>query len=581
MLKIPGTSALSDFRVQKLLAELQAVEPAITDLSARFIHFVDVENNLNEGQEAVLSQLLSYGSVQSMTAVQNGESLLVVPRSGTISPWSSKATEIAQRCGLSEVNRIERGIDYSLMTGKPLSASVKTQLSALLHDRMTQTVLYGNAEPDLFSHHQPQPLQSVAIIEQGRDALVKANAQLGMALSEDEIDYLTAGFQKLGRNPTDVELMMFAQANSEHCRHKIFNANWTIDGVEQAKSLFSMIRNTADKSPEGILSAYSDNASVAVGSKAQVFIRHALTGEYAYVEEDAHVLMKVETHNHPTAISPFPGAATGSGGEIRDEGATGRGSATKAGLTGFSVSHLKIPGFPQPWEQDNGKPERIASALAIMLEGPLGGAAFNNEFGRPNLAGYFRSFEQPAPGGNANEFRGYHKPIMIAGGMGNIRPMLIEKQPIPAGSLIIILGGPAMLIGLGGGAASSQASGAGCENLDFASVQRENPEMERRCQEVINHCNSLGHDTPIISIHDIGAGGLSNAVPEIIHDCGRGGRFELRKVHNADIGMSPMQIWCNEAQERYVVAIKPESLALVQRFLRAGTLLVCGHRRSD
>ncbi len=566
MLKIPGTSALSGFRVQKLLAELQAVEPTITALSARFIHFVDVENNLDEGQQAVLSQLLSYGSAQSIAAVQNGESLLVVPRSGTISPWSSKATEIAQRCGLSEVNRIERGIDYSLMTGKPLSASVKTQLSALLHDRMTQTVLYGNAEPDLFSHHQPQPLQSVAIIEQGRDALVKANAQLGMALSEDEIDYLSAGFQKLGRNPTDVELMMFAQANSEHCRHKIFNANWTIDGVEQAKTLFSMIRNTADKSPEGILSAYSDNASVAVGSKAQVFIRNALSGEYAYVEEDAHVLMKVETHNHPTAISPFPGAATGSGGEIRDEGATGRGSATKAGLTGFSVSHLKIPGFPQPWEHDNGKPERIASALEIMLEGPLGGAAFNNEFGRPNLAGYFRSFEQPAPGSNGNEFKGYHKPIMIAGGMGNIRPMLIEKHPISAGSLIIILGGPAMLIGLGGGAASSQASGAGCENLDFASVQRENPEMERRCQEVINHCNSLGHDTPIISIHDIGAGGLSNAVPEIIHDCGRGGRFELRNVHNADIGMSPMQIWCNEAQERYVVAIKPESLALFSSF---------------
>ncbi len=327
-----------------------------------------------------------------------------------------------------------------------------------------------------------------------------------------------------------------------------------------------MIRNTADKSPEGILSAYSDNASVAVGSKAQVFIRNALTGEYRYVEEDAHLLMKVETHNHPTAISPFPGAATGSGGEIRDEGATGRGSATKAGLTGFSVSHLKIPGFPQPWEQENGKPERIASALAIMLEGPLGGAAFNNEFGRPNLAGYFRNFEQPAPGSNGCEFKGYHKPIMIAGGMGNIRPMLIEKQAIPPGSLIIILGGPAMLIGLGGGAASSQASGAGCEELDFASVQRENPEMERRCQEVINHCNSLGNDTPIISIHDIGAGGLSNAVPEIIHDCGRGGRFELRNVHNADKGMSPMQIWCNEAQERYVVAIKPESLALFSSF---------------
>ena len=565
MLKIPGTSALSDFRVKKLLAELQVVEPNITAVSARFIHFADIENDLNDSQTAIISQLLAYGSLQSSTDNQ-GEILLVVPRSGTISPWSSKATEIAQRCGLSAVKRIERGIEYSLMTNKPLSASVKTQLSALLHDRMTQSVLLDNAEPDLFTQHQPKPLLSVAIIEQGRDALVQANSQLGMALSDDEIDYLTASFQNLGRNPTDVELMMFAQANSEHCRHKIFNADWTIDGIEQAKSLFGMIRNTADKSPEGILSAYSDNASVVAGSKAQVFIRNAITGEYGYVEEDAHLLMKVETHNHPTAISPFPGAATGSGGEIRDEGATGRGSATKAGLTGFSVSHLKIPGFPQPWEQENGKPERIASALSIMLEGPLGGAAFNNEFGRPNLAGYFRSFEQPAPGSNGNEFKGYHKPIMIAGGMGNIRPMLIEKHAIPAGSLIIILGGPAMLIGLGGGAASSQASGAGCENLDFASVQRENPEMERRCQEVINHCNSLGDDTPIISIHDIGAGGLSNAVPEIIHDCERGGKFELRNVHNADIGMSPMQIWCNEAQERYVVAIKPESLALFTSF---------------
>ena len=565
MLKIPGTPALSDFREKRLLAELQAIEPTITAVSARFIHFADIENALNESQTAILSQLLAYGSVHSSTDNQ-GEILLVVPRSGTISPWSSKATEIAQRCGLSAVKRIERGIEYSLKANKPLPPLVKSRLSALLHDRMTQAVLYDNAEPDLFAQHQPGPLLRVSIIEQGRDALVQANAQLGMALSDDEIDYLTASFQNLGRNPTDVELMMFAQANSEHCRHKIFNAGWTIDGVEQARSLFGMIRNTADKSPEGILSAYHDNASVVAGPKAQVFIRNALTGNYGYVEENAHLLMKVETHNHPTAISPFPGAATGSGGEIRDEGATGRGSATKAGLTGFSVSHLKIPGFPQPWEQDNGKPERIAPALAIMLEGPLGGAAFNNEFGRPNLAGYFRSFEQTAPDGNRNNLKGYHKPIMIAGGMGNIRPMLIEKHAIPAGSLIIILGGPAMLIGLGGGAASSQASGAGCENLDFASVQRENPEMERRCQEVINHCNSLGNDSPIISIHDIGAGGLSNAVPEIIHDCKRGGRFELRNVHNADIGMSPMQIWCNEAQERYVVAIKPESLPLFSAF---------------
>jgi phosphoribosylformylglycinamidine synthase len=565
MLKIFGTSALSDFRIKRLLNELQTIEPTITGVSARFIHFIDIDDDLDHSQTIILSQLLAYGAL--LPASNNStESVMVVPRSGTISPWSSKATEIAHRCGLSSIRRIERGIEYTFIANQPLPTAVKIRLSGSIHDRMTQSVLLDNGEPDLFTQHSPKPLLSIKLIEQGRDALVKANAELGMALSDDEIDYLCTSFQNLGRNPTDVELMMFAQANSEHCRHKIFNADWTIDGIEQDLSLFSMIRNTANKNPEGILSAYNDNASVAIGSKAQVFLRNAQTGEYGYIEEDVHLLMKVETHNHPTAISPFSGAATGSGGEIRDEGATGRGSATKAGLTGFSVSHLKIPGFTQPWEQDNGKPERIASALSIMLEGPLGGAAFNNEFGRPNIAGYFRSFEQLIPGSEGHEFKGYHKPIMIAGGMGNIRPMLVDKHSIPVGSIIIILGGPAMLIGLGGGAASSQASGAGCENLDFASVQRENPEMERRCQEVINHCNSMGHDTPIISIHDIGAGGLSNAVPEIIHDCLRGGEFELRNVHNADKGMSPMQIWCNEAQERYVVAIKPESLDLFNAF---------------
>jgi phosphoribosylformylglycinamidine synthase len=360
--------------------------------------------------------------------------------------------------------------------------------------------------------------------------------------------------------------MMFAQANSEHCRHKIFNAQWTLDGVEQGQTLFGMIRNTYHCNPEGVLSAYSDNSSVIKGSLAQVFIRDPITGHYGYVDEDAHVLMKVETHNHPTAISPRPGAATGSGGEIRDEGATGLGSQTKAGLTGFSVSNLKIPGLRQPWEVDYGKPERIASALDIMLEAPIGGAAFNNEFGRPNLAGYFRSFEQPAVASESHHLLGYHKPIMIAGGMGNIRPMLVNKNTIPPGALIIVLGGPAMLIGLGGGAASSQSSGEISAQLDYASVQRENPEMERRCQEVINHCSALGDKTPIVSIHDVGAGGLSNAVPEIIHDCKRGGRFELRKILNADQGMSPMQIWCNEAQERYVVAIMPESLPLFESF---------------
>jgi phosphoribosylformylglycinamidine synthase len=474
---------------------------------------------------------------------------------------------------LSAVKRLERGVRYVLVSSAAIDESLQQQIAALLHDRMTQQVVFEAAISytlplDLFVEHEPQPLQTVSIIEQGRDALVQANTQLGLALSADEIDYLTDSFTKLGRNPTDVELMMFAQANSEHCRHKIFNASWTIDGEDQAKSLFAMIRNTHSLNPQNILSAYSDNASVIAGPEADVFIRDANSHAYGYVNEAAHILMKVETHNHPTAISPHPGAATGSGGEIRDEGATGRGSATKAGLTGFSVSHLRIPGMEQAWETDNGKPERIASALQIMLEGPIGGAAFNNEFGRPNIAGYFRSFEQPAETGVENQYRGYHKPIMIAGGMGNIRPMLVDKHPIPAGSLIIILGGPAMLIGLGGGAASSQTSGESAAELDFASVQRENPEMERRCQEVINHCNSLGENTPIISIHDIGAGGLSNAVPEIIHDCDRGGRFELRKVQNADKGMSPMQIWCNEAQERYVVAIKPESLELFESFCK-------------
>lgn len=564
MLKLSGSAALSNFRIKKLLVDLQILEPSIQALSARFIHFVDIAQVLADDEQALLNNLLAYGDSQAFQAL-NGEHWVVVPRAGTISPWSSKATEIAQRCGLTAVKRIERGIEYTVVMNEKLSDDIRSNLSALLYDRMTQSVTYGELDPDFFAEHQPKALQIVDIMAQGRDALVTANKVLGMALSEDEIDYLFASFKALGRNPTDVELMMFAQANSEHCRHKIFNANWTIDGIDQAKSLFAMIRNTAELSPDGILSAYSDNASVVEGAMTRVFIRNPMTGEYSYTEEAAHLLMKVETHNHPTAISPFPGAATGSGGEIRDEGATGRGSATKAGLTGFSVSHLNIPGYSQPWEIDAGKPERIASALQIMLEGPLGGAAFNNEFGRPNIAGYFRSFEQPVADSN-NEYRGYHKPIMIAGGMGVIRPMLVDKQAIPAGSLIIILGGPAMLIGLGGGAASSQASGAGAEDLDFASVQRENPEMQRRCQEVINHCNALGEATPIISIHDIGAGGLSNAVPEIIHDCDRGGQFELRYVQNADPGMSPMQIWCNEAQERYVVAIKPESLDLFKSF---------------
>ena len=569
MLKIHGSSALSEFRLQKLLGECQAIDPAVQAVVAEYVHFIDTDRPLSDAERNILQKLLDYGSRHG-GAPSGGENLLVIPRAGTISPWSSKATEIAQRCGLAAVRRIERGIQYRFKgsAGWQLTEELQQQLAPLLHDRMTQSLLSAGSEPDSFAGHRPQPLHTAPLLEQGRAALEDANRELGLALSDDEIDYLAESFQKLGRNPSDVELMMFAQANSEHCRHKIFNASWSLDGVEQAQSLFAMIRNTAKQNPAGILSAYSDNAAVVEGSATPVFLRDSETGEYGYAQEHAHLLMKVETHNHPTAISPYPGAATGSGGEIRDEGATGRGSQTKAGLTGFSVSHLKIPGLAQPWEEDFGKPGRIASALDIMLQGPLGGAAFNNEFGRPNLAGYFRSFEQRAPGGDDASLHGYHKPIMIAGGIGNIRPMLVDKQSIPPGSLIIVLGGPAMLIGLGGGAASSQASGESAEELDFASVQRENPEMQRRCQEVINHCNAMGEASPIISIHDVGAGGLSNAVPEIIHDCQRGGEFELRKILSADPGMSPMQIWCNEAQERYVVAIRPESLPLFESFCR-------------
>jgi phosphoribosylformylglycinamidine synthase len=567
MLKILGTDALSAFRKERLLRELQKISPDITSISTRYVHFINSEHPLAEPELVILTQLLSYGSGQSEHEISS-QCFTVIPRPGSISPWSSKSTEIIHRCGLLSVKRIERGIEYYLSSKSPLQQQVKDQILPLLHDRMMEIVVESETdlEQKLFADHHPEVLQTVAIIEQGYQALVEANSDLGLALSEDEMEYLTTSFQGLGRNPTDVELMMFAQANSEHCRHKIFNADWVIDGETQAMTLFNMIRNTTEKNPQHVLSAYSDNASVIEGFETSVLLRQTEDHQYTYVEEAAHLVIKVETHNHPTAISPHPGAATGSGGEIRDEGATGRGSQPKAGLTGFSVSHLNIPDFSQPWEIASGKPDRITSALDIMLQGPIGGAAFNNEFGRPNLTGYFRSFEQPVVGGNSGEFRGYHKPIMIAGGVGSIRPMLVDKQAIPAGSLIIVLGGPAMLIGLGGGAASSQTSGESAEALDFASVQRENPEMERRCQEVINQCNGMGDASPVISIHDVGAGGLSNAVPEIIHDCERGGRFELRNVPNADIGMSPMQIWSCEAQERYVVAIKPESLPLFQSF---------------
>ncbi|MGX2040065.1 phosphoribosylformylglycinamidine synthase [Methylocaldum sp. MU1018] len=561
--KFPGPPALSSFRLQKLLADLRGAEPSIIEVSAAYVHFAETKRELNGLENRALESLLDYGPARDSQSVP-GDYFLVVPRLGTISPWSSKATDIVRRSNLAAVLRVERGIEYHIRSDNGIALSNRDAIKALIHDRMTQTVLARGQEHLLFQHHAPAPLEYIPLLEEGKWALIKANRKLGLALSDDELDYLVESFTALRRNPSDVELMMFAQANSEHCRHKIFNAEWRIDGQSQGETLFGMIKNTRERSPEGVLSAYRDNAAVIQGTAAKVFLRDPETLAYGYREEPVHLLMKVETHNHPTAVSPHPGAATGSGGEIRDEAATGRGSQTKAGLTGFSVSHLRIPGFGQPWEQDHGKPGRIASALDIMLQGPIGGAAFNNEFGRPNLCGYFRAFEQPAPGGSG--LHGYHKPIMIAGGMGNIRPHHLAKETIPAGAPIVVLGGPAMLIGLGGGAASSVASGESAEDLDFASVQRENPEMQRRCQEVINRCTALGEDNPILSIHDVGAGGLSNAVPEIIHDAGRGGRFELRDILIDEPGMSPMQIWCNESQERYVLALKPEALDRFRAF---------------
>ncbi|ORU92888.1 MAG: phosphoribosylformylglycinamidine synthase [Cycloclasticus sp. symbiont of Bathymodiolus heckerae] len=558
MLELIGSTALSAFRKQRLLTKLNQAVPQLSDVSAEYIHFADVDGTLTENEMSTLERVLTYGPKN--TAIEHaGERLLVVPRASTLSPWSSKATDIAQHCGLTKIKRLERGIAYYVVGD--LNEQQLEEIAALLHDRMTERVLRIDQQPDdMFVQAEPGELASVDIISEGRQALVEANQTMGLALSDDEIDYLVENFNALGRNPNDIELMMFAQANSEHCRHKIFNADWQIDGEQKDESLFGMIKNTAKHSPKGIISKYSDNSAVAEGSDADVLIRDPKSRSYGFIEEHVPYLMKVETHNHPTAISPYPGAATGSGGEIRDEGATGRGSRTKAGLTGFTVSHLNIPDFEQPWEQSIGKPERIASALDIMLEGPLGGAAFNNEFGRPNLTGYFRTFEQNTPDSNGQKARGYHKPIMLAGGVGSVRPMHALKQKIEPGSLIIILGGPAMLIGLGGSAASSQTSSEGSEDLDFASVQRENPEMQRRCQEVIDACNAMGNDTPVISIHDVGAGGLSNAVPEIIHDCDLGGRFELRDILCADSSLSPMQIWCNESQERYVIALKADRL---------------------
>ena len=562
MLILRGAPALSEFRIKQLLKNCQTAALPVTDIYAEFVHFADLAAGgselTSEGSEK-LAKLLTYGPTND-EHVPVGRLLFVTPRQGTISPWSSKATDIAHNCGLEQIKRIERGIAYYVQSDAMDQAQVD-KLANLLHDRMMETVFEQLEDAQvLFKAEAPREMTSVDILSGGRDALVKANVEQGFALADDEIDYLVENFTNLGRNPNDIELFMFAQANSEHCRHKIFNADWTIDGQKQDKSLFKMIKNTFETTPDHVLSAYKDNAAVMEGSHAGRFFPNE-QGQYSYHGEDIQILMKVETHNHPTAISPYPGAATGSGGEIRDEGATGRGSKPKAGLVGFSVSNLRIPGFEQPWEKEYGKPDRIVDALNIMTEGPLGGAAFNNEFGRPNILGYFRTYEQQVNSFNGEEVRGYHKPIMIAGGLGNIRDEHVQKGQIPVGAKLVVLGGPAMNIGLGGGAASSMASGQSSENLDFASVQRENPEMERRCQEVIDKCWQRGDDNPIAFIHDVGAGGISNAFPELVNDGERGGNFELRNVPNDEPGMAPHEIWCNESQERYVIAIAPEKMA--------------------
>jgi phosphoribosylformylglycinamidine synthase len=589
MLILPGSNALSAFRSQRLLAQLQAVAPTIADVSARYYHFIDASAPLSTEDTERLSAMLTYGEPVPETQYEGvTEEFFVIPRLGTISPWASKATDIAHNCGMAHIHRVERGVAFTVVlksgilgTGfgapKKLADNEIQAVAALLHDRMTETVLRSADQAQaLFTDLESRPLEQIDVLGRGRAALVEANGTMGLALAEDEIDYLFDAFSRVQRNPTDVELMMFAQANSEHCRHKIFNAEWTIDGVKQDKSLFQMIKNTHQLQPKGTIVAYSDNSAIMEGAEALRFFPQAGSQAYAPVTELTHTLMKVETHNHPTAISPFPGASTGAGGEIRDEGATGRGAKPKAGLTGFTVSNLYLPDAVQPWENAAnvnspdkagadkvyGKPERIASPLQIMVDGPLGGAAFNNEFGRPNLGGYFRVYEQNvgATAIGANTVYGYHKPIMIAGGIGNISSAHTHKNDIPVGSLLLQLGGPGMRIGMAGAAASSMATGTNTADLDFDSVQRGNPEMERRAQEVINSCWQLGAENPIISIHDVGAGGISNAFPEITNDAKRGATFDLRKVPLEESGMSPKEIWSNESQERYVLAISPDDL---------------------
>ncbi len=565
-----GGNALSGFRAQALLPRLQAASPRITGVAARFVHWVCSDAPLSRADADKLDALLRYGDPYA--GATEGALIVVAPRLGTVSPWASKASDIAHNCGLA-VRRVERVTEYRLTLksgllggAKPLTNEELAAAAALLHDRMTESVLPARAHAaHLFDEQPGKPMQHVDVLGQGRDALNRANTNFGLALSIDEIDYLVDAFTTLKRNPTDVELMMFAQANSEHCRHKIFNAQFVIDGLTQEHSMFQMIRHTEALSPQHTVVAYSDNASVMEGGTIERWLPQGYTNAplYSARTEQVHVLMKVETHNHPTAISPFPGASTGAGGEIRDEGATGRGSKPKAGITGFSVSNLHLPGTNEPWEQaPYGKPEHIASSLQIMIDAPLGGAAFNNEFGRPNLGGYFRVYEQTVGEGTDAIRRGYHKPIMIAGGLGSIAASQTKKIQFPPGTLLLQLGGPGMRIGMGGGAASSMASGANAAELDFDSVQRGNPEIERRAQEVINHCWALGNSNPILAIHDVGAGGISNAFPELVDGAGMGARFDLSKVPLEESGLAPKEVWCNESQERYVMAVSPEALPI-------------------
>ncbi|MGZ8994607.1 MAG: phosphoribosylformylglycinamidine synthase, partial [Burkholderiaceae bacterium] len=576
---LTGPSALSTFRAARLLQAIRSVERSTDSLSAHFVHFIHVSRPLDQSESARLEALLTYG--EPAASDSSGAAFLVVPRLGTISPWASKATDIARNTGLAAVQRIERGTLYTIKFGigfartwtrrESLQPAMAAQVAAILHDRMTESVIDPATDPALlFRQLDSKPMQTVPLLSHGRVALERANIEMGLALSVDEVEYLLAAFTRMQRDPTDVELMMFAQANSEHCRHKIFNATWTIDDSDEDATLFDMIRATHRAAPQGTVVAYSDNSAVLEGRRVSRFHPHsdhpagAVGIDYGARDEMTHTVFKVETHNHPTAISPHAGASTGAGGEIRDEGATGRGAKPKAGLCGFSVSHLRLPDMRHAWEDDFGFPSRIADALSIMIEGPVGAAAFNNEFGRPNLLGYFRSYEQQI----GRKRYGYHKPIMIAGGIGNIREDQVRKHDLPPGSLLIQLGGPGMRIGLGGGAASSMDAGTNTEQLDFDSVQRGNPEMQRRAQEVIDRCWTLGVHNPVLSIHDVGAGGLSNAMPELADQSKRGARIVLADIPVEESGMSPLEIWCNESQERYALAIAPDRLTAFEWLAR-------------